>query len=379
MNKERQRGKGKDRKRLLLSLLAGLLILAGLVVMAGCGESGGEESQEPETFEIAMITEPSGVEDGSFRETTWKSIQDFCEEFETTCQWYAEEEETTDSALKAVEQAREKGAKVIFFAGSLFETTVYAAQQKYEDTYFVLLDGVARDDEHNYEMAANSTGVLFAEEQAGYLAGYAAVSDGYRSLGFLGGVELPSVKRYEIGYIQGIAAAAKDKGLEDIQVKTAYTGSFDASEDAEKWAADRYADGTEVIFACGGSLGSSVMKAAEAAGGKVIGVDTDQSAMSETVITSAKKGINTAVYDILKTYMHNNFKGNSIFNYTIDNDGVSLEMANARFETFSTSDYQTLLNQIKSGEKTIAKETGDKSLNDLAGKLVKVEKVKFKK
>ena len=77
MNKERQRGKGKDRKRLLLSLLAGLLILAGLVVMAGCGESGGEESQEPETFEIAMNTEPSGVEDGSFRETTWKSIQDF--------------------------------------------------------------------------------------------------------------------------------------------------------------------------------------------------------------------------------------------------------------------------------------------------------------
>lgn len=367
----------KNRKKRIGVLL--LCVLLWGLILCGCGDGGEPESEEPESFEIAMVTEPSGVEDGSFKEVTWNSIQAFGEKYGMTCRYYPAKDDSTQAALKAVEQARKKGAKVLFFAGSRYETTVFAAQKKYEDTYFVLLDGVARDDDHNYEMATNSTGVLFAEEQAGYLAGYAAVCDGYRTLGFLGGKEMPAVRRYEIGYVQGIAAAAEDKGVKDVQVKTAYTETCDASKEIEEYASGWYADGTEIIFVCGGSIGSSVMKAAESSGGKVIGVDEDQSALSETVITSAKKGIGTAVDDILKTYMHNNFKGNSIFNYTIENDGISLEMVNARFESFSTADYQSLLTRIKNGEKVILKEAGDKSMNELAGRNVTVEEAGFGK
>ena len=406
---------GKRRPAAGLLLLT-LLICASMLALAGCGEE--EQSQEePTSFEVAMITDSTGVDDGSFRQNTWEGIQSFCEESGTTCQYYVSKEDTDDSYIEAVRTARDAGAKICVFAGSQFETTVHTAQQEFEDLYFVLIDGVPRDSEYNYELAANSTGVLFAEEQAGYLAGYAAVCDGYTKLGFVGGKDLPAVKRYGAGFVQGISAAAKDRGLQGITVKYVYSGTFEASKKIEKAATAWYEDGTEVIFACGGAIGESVIAAADGGAsegkgsadeegdaaedsgsadkndadagsqdaegaegapagiGKVIGVDTDQSAMSPNVITSAKKRLDVAVTDLLKTYIHNSFKGNSIFNYTIENNGISLEMENSRFNSFTQADYDTLMQEIKTGKRSVSKEALKGEISSLAGGGVTVEEI----
>jgi len=135
--------------------------------------------------------------------------------------------------------------------------------------------------------------ILYREEQAGYLAGYAAVMDGYTKLGFLGGMAVPAVVRYGYGYVQGADAAAQKLGLApgSVEIKYWYSGVFAPNDDIKTKMSGWYTEGTEVVFACGGGIYLSATAAADAAGGKVIGVDVDQSAESPTIITSAMKDL----------------------------------------------------------------------------------------
>ena len=358
----------KRKTALGISLI--LIIMAGLSCLCSCGDKD-KESEEPTSFELALITDEVGVRDGSFHEITWNAMQAFSEENGMACKYYISEN-NEEAYLDAIDQARSKGAKLVVLAGSQFETVCYKAQKEYDDLLFVLLDGVPRDKDYNYETAGNSTGVLFAEQEAGYLAGYAAVYEGYKKLGFMGGEDLPPVKRYGYGFVQGASAAAKEYKVKNVEIKYIYLGTFEASDEIESEAFGWYDDGTEVIFACGGSIGESVMAAAETANGKVIGVDSDQSGMSETVITSARKEIGKAMTDILKNYKRNNFDGSAILTYGAENDGIGLEMTNARFTKFNQETYDKIYKEIKKGDREIAKDIDKKSVQTLAGDQVKL-------
>lgn len=353
--------------------LAPVILAAGFMVtsLCACGDKA-KQTEEPTTFELALITDEVGIDDGSYLETTWNAMQAFAEETGMTCQHYEPRNDDEDAYLGAIRKARRKGAKLVVLAGSRFETVAYEAQKEFQDLNFVLLDGVPRDEKYNYETAGNSTGVLFAEQEAGYLAGYAAVCEGFTKLGFMGGKEIPPVKRYGCGFVQGANAAVKERNGGETEIKYAYLGTFEASDEIESEAFSWYDDGTEVIFACGGSIGESVMAAAETAGGKVIGVDADQSEMSETVITSAKKETGKAITDILKNYNRNNFEGGAILNYSAENDGIGLEMANARLTAFDQETYQQLYDEIKQGARQISKEIENKKVESLAQDKVKV-------
>lgn len=151
--------------------------------------------------------------------------------------------------------------------------------------------------------------ITYQEEQAGYLAGYATVKDGYTKLGFLGGIAVPAVVRYGYGFVQGAEAAAEEMGV-DVSMKYWYSGSFTANDDIKARMDSWYADGTEVIFSCGGGIYSSAISAAEASanGGKIIGVDVDQSADGEMVITSATKSLAHSVELALTDCMNNGWQ-----------------------------------------------------------------------
>ncbi|MEG0981782.1 MAG: BMP family ABC transporter substrate-binding protein, partial [Erysipelotrichaceae bacterium] len=167
--------------------------------------------------------------------------------------------------------------KVVITPGFLFEEPIYIAQDKYPDVNFILIDGNPHDAKgKDYKTGKNAVGIVFAEEQSGYLAGYAAVKEGYTKLGFMGGMAVPAVTRFGYGFVQGADAAAKELEIDNVNVKYHYTGGFDATPEVQTLASSWYTDGTEVIFACGGAVGNSVMSAAEAIDSKkVIGVDVD--------------------------------------------------------------------------------------------------------
>ncbi len=103
-------------------------------------------------------------------------------------------------------------------------------------------------DYSEFRTEANAVGIVYAEEQAGFLAGYAAVKDGYTKMGFMGGMAVPAVVRFGYGFAQGMEYAAKEMGLKDLTLNYHYTGGFAATPEAQALAASWYANGVEVIL-----------------------------------------------------------------------------------------------------------------------------------
>lgn len=349
-----------------------LLILAMSLCLASCGgENEDTREKKDGNYELALIVDNGTMDEGVFIDIIRDNIDRFVKEYALSAKCYQAEEAAVESYMAVIQKAVEKKAKLIILAGSNFETAVYTAQTMYPDVYFLLIDGVPNDGSNTYMTAENTVSIIFAEEEAGFLAGYAAVKDGYRRLGFLGGRVLPSVKRYGYGFVQGAACAAAELE-EGVEVRYQYTGSFEPSDVVKELAGGWYDAGTEIIFACGGDMGVSVMAAAEEKNGKVIGVDGDQSVLSETVVTSAKKNLAVAIEDMLEHYAKDSFIGGTALNYAAKNEGISLEMENAQFEAFSKSDYKKILGKLKNGKVELKKDTSVSAVSELSGEWVTI-------
>ena len=189
---------------------------------------------------------------------------------------------------------------------------------------------------------------------------------------------MPAVIRYGYGFVQGADAAAKDLGLAagDVSVKYTYVGNFDASPENNAKAAAWYNEGTECIFACGGGVGNSVMKAAETAGKVVIGVDVDQSVESDTVITSAMKNLGDSVYDAVASYYDGNFAGGTILNLSAKDDGIQLPMETSKFTKFTQEKYDELYGKLKDGSIKVENDTVAEDATGVPAEIVKVELIK---
>lgn len=354
-------------KKFMVLILALALLLP---VMAACAK------KEP-TYELALVTDIGTIDDKSFNQGAWEGLKQYAEEKKITFKYYQPAEKTTAAYVDAIKLAVDGGAKLVVCPGFLFEPAVFQAQDLHKDIKFILLDGQPQDGTWTtFRIEDNVYSVFYAEEQAGFLAGYAAVKDGYTKLGFMGGMAVPAVVRYGYGFVQGAEYAAKEMGVSAIDLKYHYTGGFDATPEVQALAASWYNAGTEVIFGCGGAVGNSVMAAAEAAGKKVIGVDVDQSAESETVITSAMKQLGVSVYDGIKAYYGNEFPGGEIVTLDAAVDGVGLPMNNSRFTTFTQEDYDAIFAKLVDGSIAPLKDTDAESANKLPTQVVKVTVVK---
>lgn len=338
-------------------------------------ESSAADDTSADGYELALVIDVGTIDDKSFNQGSWEGIQKYAEESDVASKYYKSAEATTDSFMETIELAIEGGAKTVVCPGFLFEEPIYNLQTQYPEVHFILVDGVPHDADNNYNTAENTMPILYEEDEAGFLAGYAAVKDGYTKLGFMGGLALPAVIRYGYGFLAGANYAAEEMGIDGVEVTYYYTGSFDATPEAQTMAASWYQAGTEVIFACGGSVGNSVMAAAEASeGAKVIGVDVDQSSESETVITSAMKMLSNSVYDAVKSVYDGSFKGGETATFNAANDGVGLPMDTSKFETFTQADYDTVYAAIVAGDITIDNDT-DKEISDLGLTKVTVTEV----
>lgn len=316
-------------------------------------------------YELALVTDLGTIDDKSFNQGAWEGMKKYAEENGISYKYYQPQEGTTDSYVETIGLAVEGGAKLVVCPGFLFEEPVFIVQDQYPDVHFILLDGEPHNGDYS-EFKTNDTvmPILFQEDQAGYLAGYAAVKDGMTKLGFMGGMAVPAVIRYGYGFVQGADAAAKELGV-NVEVMYNYTGAFAATPEAQAMAASWYQNGTEVVFGCGGAVGNSVMAAAEEAGAKVIGVDVDQSGESDTVITSAMKMLSNSVYDGVKAFYDGSFPGGQTSVFTAANDGVGLPMETSKFESFTQADYDALFADMKAGKITINNSTEDSTTADL--------------
>jgi basic membrane protein A len=383
-------------KKLLSVLLAAVLVvsLAGCGTKTNTGDNGNNTANNGNTkdtvannggdgsgkYEIALITDIGTIDDKSFNQGAWEGVEAYAKANSKTYKYYRPTEKSDDAYLQSIDLAIKAGAKIIVCPGYLFEVPVHTAQTKYPDVSFVILDGVphAAEKDSPQDIAKNSYSIFYSEEEAGFLAGYAIVKEGYTKLGFMGGIAVPAVIRYGYGFIQGADYAAKELGLADdaVQVQYTYVGNFDATPDNQAKAAAWYNEGTEVIFACGGAVGNSVMKAAETAGKKVIGVDVDQSSESDTVITSSMKNLSKSVSDALTSFYGNKFPGGTSVSLNASTEGVQLPMDSSKFTKFTKADYDAIYAKIVNKEITIGNETVAKDAGGVPADKVKVNVVK---
>ncbi len=349
----------------MIRILSTLSLLLTMFVLTACGASSSK------SYELALITDVGTIDDKSFNQSAWEGMKAYAEEHDITYKYYQPTEKATSAFETAFDLAVEGGAKVIVCSGYLFEVAVYNAQTKYPDVKFILLDGQPHDENEDptkvdYTIKDNVNAIFYAEEQSGFLAGYAAVKDGYKNLGFIGGMEAPAVIRYGYGFVQGAEYAANEMGLDDVTVKYNYSGTFSASPEVQSMAASWYNQGTEVIFACGGQIGNSIMTAAEATGGKVIGVDVDQSSESTSVITSATKQLSVSVKNAIDSYYNGSFAGGQVVTLDATSQAVGLPLKTSLFKQFNEADYNAIYEKIVSGEITIKKNTDAKKVTDLS-------------
>lgn len=343
----------------LLTVLALIMILSAVcLVITGCGKN--------DTYEIALVTDVGNIDDKSFNQGTWEGVKAFAEANNITYNYYRPSEDSTEARVETMKTAIETGAKVVVCPGYLFEEAVYKIQKDYPEVQFLLIDGEPHDENYSYETASNVHCILYQEEQAGYFAGYAAVKDGYTKLGFLGGMDVPAVIRYGYGFLQGANAAAKEMKVEkDVTVKYWYAGGFAPTDEIKTKMEAWYADGTEVVFSCGGGIYLSATAAAEAANTKVIGVDVDQSAESETIITSAMKELKNSVVlsleQLYKTEDHvwpTTLAGKTSTLGAADNcTGLPTAKDSWRLTKFTVEEYNELFEDVKSGKVKISNET----------------------
>ena len=328
-------------------------------------------TSEDGKYQVAFVTDVGQLKDKSFNQGTYDGVKLYAAANGLSYKYYQPangDQATDDDRYDAMKAAVEAGAEVVVCAGYLQEAALREIANEFPEVPFVFIDGYPLQAEPTqYDEAGNAmpndspiltnvAGIAFQEEQAGYLAGYAAVKDGFTKLGFSGGGggSNDACCRFGYGYVQGANAAASELGITvDMNFSWEYGATFQASGDLQTMISGWYANGTEIVFACGGSMFQSIAAAASANDGYVIGVDVDQSGESDAVVTSAMKGLADAVQWAVAKVYDDTFSeiGGTGTSLGVKDNAVALPTAaeSWRFETFTVEEYEALYQQMLDG------------------------------
>lgn len=343
----------------LLAFVIGSILLAAVVV--GGMQVTAVTNTEPEG-KLLMLTGEGELGESAAKRALWQGICAFASEHGYKAWLVVRSEDTVGASLQALEGAISSSVVAVVGMGKDDETVFYEAQQRYPEVNFLLVDGEPRRSSDSvYETRTNTHCLLFQEREAGFLAGYAAVMDGNRHLGFCGPNAEPKVVRYGYGFIQGAEAAAVALGLGngDIDLRYWYLGTDREVESVQRTVSQWYQTGTEVIFVCDSgaqSLTNAVIAAAKEADGRVIATDVDQSVLSELVLSSAVKEYAGQVYAALAALDANEGRwsadraGHSV-RLGVSDGAISLaKEPNAwRWKSFTPEAYEAVLGGLKQG------------------------------
>ncbi len=315
---------------------------------ASSAAEGGEK-----IVKVALTCDTGTIDDESFNQACWTAVSGYMGD---DCQYYIPEADASDEDRETmIRQAVNDGADVIVCVGYLYGASLAWAADQYPDVKFIAID-VTQGDIGTDAIPANCYCITFKEEQAGYLAGYAIAKDGKTKLGFLGGMAVPAVIRYGYGFVQGADAAAAELG-QNIEINYFYGGQFYGDANITSRMEGWYSNGTQVVFACGGGIYLSAVAAADAAGGKVIGVDVDQSAESPLIVTSAMKELANSVGVALTALYENNgtwpaaYAGKqTVLGAAQGSVGLPTAADSWRLSTFTVDEYNALFEKLVSGE-----------------------------
>ena len=347
----------------LISLVA--VVLSALLIFVGCSSkssssSSSSSSSNSSSLKVGVVTDEGGAKDKSFNQSNVEAVNAWVEK--NGGKALNPIETKTQSEISANLQNASKNADVISLAGFYFEKELPKIADSFKDKKYIFIDGVVEKE--------NVASVTFAEQEAGYLAGYAAALQSKTGkVGFIGGAKIPAVVKFGLGFVQGAKAANKD-----IKIVYNYSGVFNDTNKGKTLAATMYDAGADVIFAAAGGTGSGAIKEAQERamkdvenGGEIkhwiVGVDKDQyeeglfkagDKEKSVILTSAVKRIDVAVTQLLNDIKDNKFPGGKAQVFTIKEDGVGLPEKNPNLTDDTTAKIKAAIEDLKAGKVTVA-------------------------
>lgn len=298
----------------LATLAMATVVSASLLV--GC--SGSKESAKDDKITVAMITDVAGVNDQSFNQSAWEGLQRAEKELGIEVK-YLESKQDSDYATN-IETLVDENVDLILGVGMKLADAIKEGAELYPEQNFVLVDKELKD-------VSNVKSILFKAEESAYLAGLiAGKTTKTNNVGFIGGMELPVIDTFKYGFMAGVKAANPD-----AKVQSQYANSFTDQAKGKAIANQMYSNGADIVFTCGGDVGTGAIEAAKENGKKAIGVDQDQNSLApENVITSAMKNIDVSVEEMLSKVVDGSYKGGEIIVNTLAMNGVGIPQSSEK-------------------------------------------------
>ncbi len=329
-----------------IGLLMLVLIMVFTIVLSGCGtkSSSGDGSE----LRVGMVTDVGGVNDNSFNQSAWEGLQQFQEETGAKAD-YLESQSDADYVPNLNQYVKDNW-NLTWGIGYMMGDAIKQVAEQNPDAKLAIIDAVVD--------APNVQSVTFKEHEGSFLVGVVAgLMTKSNKIGFVGGMDIPVIKRFEAGFLAGVKAANPD-----AEVIVNYTGAFDAPDQGKAAAATIYNEGADIIFHAAGSTGDGVFNEAKErlkSGNHVwvIGVDKDQSVTfgNEVTLTSMMKRVDTAVYTISKSLVDGEFKG-GISELGLADNGVGLPADNPNVPEDVLKQVEEYKQKIINGEITVPAE-----------------------
>jgi basic membrane protein A len=303
------------------------LVVALAATAAGCGSSNKSSSETTTTaattttatsnFKVGLITDIGGLNDRGFNHLAYVGLQKAARDFGIPTR-VVQSASPSEYVPNLTALARQ-GYNLVIGVGFTEIAAMKSVATSFPKTHFAIVD-VSNADEGN---APNVEGLLFKEQQVGYLAGYAAGlaarADGKDTVSSVGGQKQPPVDRYIAGFQAGAKAA-----FPGVKTINGYSQDFAIQAKCKEIALNQIAAGSDVVFQVAGACGLGALDAAKSQSVWGIGVDADQGFLGPHILTSALKGVDTAVYLSIKDAKEGHFKGGQDAVYGLDQHGVGL-------------------------------------------------------
>lgn len=326
-------------------------------------------------LKVGMVTDAGTIDDKSFNQGTWEGIKKAAKDLGVKTKYLKPTGTTEADYVKEIGNLNDAGFSLIVTPGFKFEPAIFVAQDKYPKAKFVLIDGSpnngAYDATRKEKVGTNTVSIFFAEHESGFLAGVASsLQVGSGDFGFIGGMEIPPVQKFNWGFQQGVAYANKNLGTK-IAMKAEnviYQGTFSDVAAGQQLAAQMYDRNVKVIFAAAGGVGVGAINEAKTRAAKgvwIVGVDGDQYAQGiysgdkSIILTSAMKRVDSAAYDMIKAEKDGKFPGGQTLVFDAKQDGVGIPAVNPNLKPEVAKKVNEVLALLKAGKITVSGEKGD--------------------
>jgi basic membrane protein A len=300
------------------------LALAALAVAGGCGGSsgssggtgGGGTSAAPKV-KVGLVTDVGGLNDRSFNFLANKGLQDAVKQLGVDGRVL--ESKSDADYIPNLEQLATQRYDLTISVGFLMGDQTKQVAEAFPDSKMAIID-FAYD-----PPLPNVDGLVFKEQEAGYLAGYlAGKTTKSGTVSTVGGQKIPPVDHYIAGFQQG----AKDANP-NVKLLNGYSQDFVAQSKCKEIALQQIAQGSDIVFQVAGQCGLGALDAAKEKSIWGIGVDADQAYLGDHILTSALKRVDVAVFNTIKAVVDGTFKGGQVVVFGLAEDGVGLGKVNS--------------------------------------------------